>query len=98
MSAFTPAPWTVNLHDRGANGASIIGANQCRVVSLPKSADRPYEQKLADAYLIAAAPSLLLALRAIRSFCPCDPDSTRQFNAAWGLLEAAIAKAEGLQS
>lgn len=50
----------------------------------------------ANARLIAAAPSMLYALRAIKRTCPTDPDVTREFNAAWGLLEAAIAKAEGL--
>lgn len=32
----------------------------------------------------------LIALRAIKRTCPCDPDTSREFNAAWGLLEAAV--------
>lgn len=42
-----------------------------------------------------AAPKMLIALRAIQKSCPTDPDVTREFNAAWGLLESAIAAAEG---
>ena len=41
--------------------------------------------------------SMLIALKQIREHCPTDPDVTRQFNVAWALLEAAIAKADGLR-
>lgn len=51
----------------------------------------------ADRALIAAAPDLLEAARAIQETCPCDPDSTKRFEAAWAQLEAAVKKAEGVE-
>lgn len=65
----TPGPWRVRLHDaeRSAasyNGASIISESGLRVVSIPRNADRPYEQKRGDAHLIAAAPAMKEALQA----------------------------------
>jgi hypothetical protein len=49
------------------------------------------------AHLIAAAPEMYRALIAILGTCPADRDITPDFDAAWSMLEAAIAKAEGRQ-
>ncbi len=38
---------------------------------------------------------LLVAAKAVRETCPCDNDITKEFNAAWNLMLAAIAKAGG---
>lgn len=63
---------------------------------LPFDAKNRTEQR-DNALLIAAAPDLLAALKAIKDTCPADPDTTHRFLAAWHLLEAAIAIAEGRQ-
>lgn len=103
----TPGPWRLRLHGVGAgrvgsvNGASIVAVNDVRVVSMPRIADRPYNDKVSDAALIAAAPDLLEALK--HSQCPhCEvifgqhPDHYELYPCStcepW---RALIAKAEG---
>lgn len=49
----------------------------------------------ANARLIASAPEMLAALKAVRAKCPADPDINADWLAAWQMLEDAIAKAEG---
>ncbi len=48
-----------------------------------------------NATLIAAAPDMLAALKAVEASCPTDSDVTAAFEAAWVLLLDAIEKAEG---
>ena len=86
MGKHSPAPWTLKI-DRGANRASIFAANGLRVISLPSAADRPYEQKEADARLIAAAPDLLAALELAMRGGFASPESVEQ------VMRAAITKA-----
>ncbi len=93
---FTPGPWTATIPWGGFG--SIEGPNGELVFGL--SAGMPNERQPPDVCeanvrLIAAAPKLLYAARAIKRTCPCDPDATREFNVAWGLLEAALFEAEG---
>jgi hypothetical protein len=68
--AFSPGPWT--LKPRPArypligNGTQIWSGN-VRVASVSHAADKPINQKVADAHLIAAAPSMFRALQEIAS-------------------------------
>ena len=85
MSAHTPGPWHVKRNRvttaiRDAKGHYIV--------------DRVVKDRDANAHLIAAAPELLEALRAIVAVIDHAPDR----ECAAGVLEqarAAIAKAEG---
>ena len=95
MSKHTPGPWTANKPTRD-NGRAEIHAG-CMLVAqafnwmLDAEGD---EQCWADARLIAAAPELLEALKALDVlFSPCVRDSTQ---ADWiDKARAAIAKATG---
>ena len=48
-----------------------------------------------DARIIAAAPDLLAALKALMPSAPCDGSCREGAGCAWTLARAAIAKAEG---
>lgn len=57
----TPGPWTVDIRPARlpyANGAFIM-AGTLKVASIPSQANRPRDQKAADARLITAAPDML---------------------------------------
>lgn len=80
----TPGPWTYG--DDGISG--------CSFVPEPPTADTPHGLGLrleADARLIAAAPDLLAALRAI-----CEAGDAIEVMNALPTARAAIAKAEGV--
>ena len=62
----TPGPWVIH---GTANGARIK-AEDFLVVAMPKRADRPYYQKLADARLIAAAPEMYAFLNGLANDLP----------------------------
>ena len=50
----------------------------------------PHDIALGNARLIAAAPTLAEALRALLETCPCDPDITDDFLAANAAARAAL--------
>lgn len=90
----TPGPWVIG--DDGPEAGCAIYAMSGKREAMVASVTTDFPDAVAaNASLIAAAPEMLIALRVIRRCCPCDPDTTRDFNAAWGLMEAAIYKAEG---
>lgn len=37
-----PSPWSIRLNQSSINGARIVDANNFRVVTMPRAADRPY--------------------------------------------------------
>lgn len=88
----TPGPWGY-VYD-GSSTWSVGPYDDPQVGSVLTVYDRKDDRARANARLIAAAPDMLTALRAIKASCPTDPDVSADFNAAWGLLEAAIARAE----
>lgn len=61
MAKPTPGPWMVQLHaGKTVHGAAIVSAAALvKIATLTRSADKPYDQKAADARLLAAAPDLL---------------------------------------
>lgn len=90
MSKHTPGPW--GRHRVGYNGSRYYIMSARRggdfvIAEVPT--DRNYKhQALANAYLIAAAPDMLAALKAVVAVAD---RSTVEFDAA----RAALAKAEG---
>lgn len=99
MSKHTPGPWIASK-----SGCGIVRAGEV-LIAIAYDGQRPHEREVsgtnkqiedANAYLIAAAPELLQALRDILAYSGIDPDADtrmglREVNAA----RAAIAKAEG---
>jgi len=88
----TPGPWKVH-------GAEVrdCGLGIDVICTMQVSNQMNW---LADALLIAAAPEMLEALKALRNACwggcACA-DPSEEENAAWDIAEAVIAKAEGRQ-
>lgn len=90
MSAHTPGPWSVCVHQ----DETTIEA-------------QPYTVAIqvgnCDAYLIAAAPDLLAALKAVDTdgrdaYPDCDDCNAGDViipSHVWDMIESAIAKAEG---
>ena len=87
--SYTPGPWTARDQGEGPRGKSlgivISGRNHLPLFFLPRG--KP-EEGMANAYLVAAAPDLLEALKGVIRVADRE---TTEFNAA----RAAIAKAEG---
>ena len=88
----TPGPWHVAEVDgvayilnRGESAPQGITAVQLRDCGLG------YHESLANALLISAAPELLFALKRVLG----SYHITQQDGPMWGLVRAAIAKAEG---
>jgi DNA-binding MurR/RpiR family transcriptional regulator len=60
-TAPTPGPWRIERrHHSGINGAAIVGADGTRVVTITNKADKPIDQKVADAEIIVAAVNEML--------------------------------------
>lgn len=101
MSEHTPGPWKMTFE--GYPGMSepempdVIADGWPVLVPGPIDGSRPdrtLEQALANARLIAAAPSLLEACKKLlKEYVEADPDNYE----SWGARDAraAIAKAEG---
>lgn len=95
----TPGPWRTSAArlDKDATAAmegrvvevSAHGWAQLAVVAVE------HQKGEANARLIAAAPDLLAAAKAVFETCPVDYDINARWQATWDALVAAIAKAEG---
>ncbi len=84
----TPGPWVVE-----SGGSSVVTPGGRAIADIPNDID---EEEVANARLIAASPDLLSACRKILESRDPDPNSSKAVDAqieAWGLAEAAIAKA-----
>lgn len=97
MTKHTPGPWTVTPHPhlpiarvhRGPHdpgGVPICAVNMRSLAALSESGDSEDD---ANARLIAAAPDLLAALRAVRGRVPVE-----EYDGLGALIDAAINKAE----
>lgn len=95
MSKHTPGPWrAMGVMVEHPNG-SVADICSCNLADFGQhNYMRSYEEMCADARLIAAAPELLEALRALDMlFSPVVSDSTQAY---WiDKARAAIAKATG---
>ena len=90
MSEHTPGPWHAPLSDGHAR--SIVWAKEPHggpVATI--CVTDPDDTQTANAHLIAAAPDLLEALRAVIEYMPLKP----HVNSAYNRAQVAIAKAEG---
>src|SRR5690606_2736111 len=106
MSAFkgTPGPWQLSIEtptiikqDMSSIGLSrggVLIASACGHIS--SELYPTYEQAIANARLIAAAPELLEALTEI--VAAADGDGWKQLDPSFAAARAAIAKATGEQS
>lgn len=99
----TPGPW-VFCWDKYGKESEIHGKSELNdapicIVLHDDVTESGAEEQLANARLIAAAPELLEALKALIDnvgICICYDESERECK-AWEMAEAAIAKAEGEQ-
>lgn len=89
MSKHTPGPWVFQAHDHWLP-AVVIGESVWHA-GLVTGRERPGEHE-ANARLIAAAPDLLAALKALLPWVAAPPSDSAE---AWRAAQAAIAKAEG---
>ena len=93
--AHTPGPWTIEEYGDDDSPALVIHKDsESRVcfMATPGSHGDPSAIE-ADARLIAAAPDLLAALRAMTD--RWEPDCSGQDRVMWENACSAIAKAEG---
>jgi hypothetical protein len=96
MTQFTPGPWTVKAGDgcRGIHGTD--GHGRIAKITMRRSITAANLTELdANARLIAAAPDLLAALRALLLILECEPDTTDELSLTEKAARAAIAKATG---
>jgi hypothetical protein len=100
----TPGPWVL-FEVGGDNGTRpalcpAAEATKQSILTITEEGGTVFAAvlKKEDARLIAAAPELLAAAKAVRDTCPADPDVTAAFLAAWQSLEAAIATATGSEA
>ena len=98
-AAHTPGPWKVFL---SPNGQRVIGVGDRNAGGITDQGDvstndqgvwRSGPEKIANAYLIAAAPDMLAALEAID--LARHTDAPADWQRATDLSDAAIAKALG---
>jgi hypothetical protein len=107
MTKHTPGPWVADIrvgcffvHEEGEERNCLDGVEDRGVVFQGGRGEQRggvrwlTEEQQANARLIAAAPDMLAALKAVREHCPADPDINPAWETAWRQLEGAIAKAE----
>lgn len=103
ISEPTPGPWTqhgaTKIVSWGHGAVAIVAmariGGTTNMIREADPTDDAWDEAMANARVIAAAPDLLDALKDILSSCPCDWDITTEFLAAYEKSKAAIAKAEG---
>ncbi len=91
MNKFTDGTWRLNERNDIEMNCEII----CSIADISPD-DATYEEAIANAHLIAAAPELLEALETLADVCPCQngcaPDD---MTCATNKAKAAITKARG---
>ena len=97
MNKHTPGPWMVNASTDTANCYKIEGAGLSVKVYgkdryLPNGTTVRVLRTLANARLIAAAPDLLAACKAVRDLVEFNDVPREEI---WKIIDAAVAKAEG---
>lgn len=94
---WTPGPWGIKLAQGSINGAQIWGKGFVTVARITRDADKPRDQKDADARLLAAAPELYEALvNRTEAACKGECDRAIDWHSDACLkARAALAKARG---
>jgi len=101
VSAHTPGPWAI-YDERRVFARGLVC--ECRVPLENDPEDDEWDspevaaaeaEAAANARLIAAAPDLLAACRAMAACCGPAETWNGETNAALRMIEAAVAKAEG---
>lgn len=88
MSKHTPGPWVLSsLVVRAAGNGYEVAHVHCNFKIRGKEGRDEYEYAQGNAHLIAAAPDMLFALKAVECGAP--------FDVVIHQVRAAIAKAEG---
>ena len=88
----TPGPWAINRNDTGMNDSGTIEGNG--IVICPDIYGESLERVNANAALIAAAPAMYEALKALQSILKPDAPGYAQ-STQCQQVEAALAQAEG---
>ena len=105
----TPGPWMVShnasdfMGNWKTNPYSIVvpakGVHRTTIANIPNRKTIPEDQKRENAFLIAAAPDLLDALKRVMPFIDCISAVTREeiieYESAMKMADAAIKKATG---
>ena len=92
MSKFTPGPWAVAYLDR--NDQRVVQAEYIEICTCWHHSIGSIGQEMeANARLIAAAPEMYEALKALVNAVPHSLRVTSEFNSAWHVGRAALAKA-----
>ena len=100
MSGFkpSPGPWKVFLVESGPNKGQLLGVGEMNGNGVTDAYGGLWGdggEKLANAYLIAAAPELLAASKKLMaSIADMDPEQRGCSTVAYSELWEAIAKAE----
>ena len=92
MSDFTPGPWAINKY--GGIGRGILGTRDYEVI-VDTEGFRYAPNAEANMRLVAAAPDLLAAAKAISELDDGDEPFAWRHQAKFEQLRAAIASAEG---
>jgi len=94
QTKYTPGPWCVDDAIRGQ--LYVMSKSSCFIADMQLPEADPDEQAevRANACLIAEAPNLLEACRAIQQWSWSLPHRYREAD-VWKIVDAAITKAEG---
>lgn len=101
-SKHTPGPWIVTTIDHSSGGGGDVPSTLFRVGFLSQKdfavhvADKCHDDSYANSLLIAAAPELLAALKAMQAYAIAEIQrGGAHHDPVWAQVAAAIAKAEG---
>lgn len=102
MAEHTPGPWEIGPEcngDKPEDAIGVLGSDDYIVADVWRDVEELAIRADANARLIAAAPELLEALKAVigalRQEAPGTPLNNRRFDSLGAQANAAIAKAEG---
>ena len=94
QTKYTPGPWCVDDAIRGQLYGMSKSSCFIADMQLPEADPDEHAEVRANAYLIAEAPNLLEACRAIQQWSWSLPRQYREAD-IWKIVDAAITKAEG---
>lgn len=94
MSAFTPGPWSIDDAEEPIEITAESRRDMVAICSIETGYEEPFDsEQRANACLIASAPDLLEACRAMIEWDDREKDFAVDFSARMALCEAAFTKA-----